>query len=1032
MSKSSSSTKIITALSPTHYRDNFYLETNLAPAITDFFSRLNSHNIQNISDFLSTLESKNHRYKQPDLSEENLQKLFRKINQLSTESKAEFSAQDLDKILNSFAGLGFKKEALEGLNIQNLAAITNEKTDNFRSRDIANILNGFARLGYNKDDLKIDTAKLSGCINRKISHFSSQDTLISLHAFAQLGYGEAELGHSVKKLITHAKNPSAKKPIANFDGREISTLIHSLAKMEMFDELFNPNLCDQINATFTTNTISNLTPESAFSLLQAQMICDLVLGEKFFDESTALAISKKCKNETHKISQLQQLVAKQLPKNNVTQEYPLYKISEASLRDVDIFYKTGNKNYFIEVDGPTHFHSSENSAGEISYQKNSATSQRDYLNESAILRLAELNRDESFYYLTLPFFEIEKLTAKQLAAALEQKFANSPRLEPSVIEQEVVEESAPSEEEKVNEPVKIIKSAATKKIKSKKPAKRLQEGATPQVIPQASSDDSKTEKLIEFFFSTKNLTGFPEKFAHSPHINRIFERAQTEINGTSRSDITAALIKAGAPLPQDAATMLSNAIIKDQQNIIEALITTGIDVNAILPNGKNPLNFAAHHLPANIQIINGLIAAGANIETAEINADKANSLLGQSLTKGHIESACALLKLDRVAAPKGVLGRAVELESLPLVTAITEKIGFNPQNEEAKSALKAAVKNNNVEIFDTLVAAGITVAEIDFTNAKKFLLEVIHNGNSNSFLQLAQNKNFAKLAFPNGSTPLHIAAFNGHVDAVAALVKSGAPLDAATTIGSTPLHLAAFNGNENVVQILVDSGANTQAETRVKGCLLTPLHSAVISNHVEAAEILITRTTISSATRLEFVKSTKAHNQPELFKTLINHWPSSEKDNLNSLLFFLAKEGPVEFIKILTNSGVDPNVILPDCAAPPLHTVIYDAHLSTNKDKSLKTIEALIAAGADVNLSSKDGFAPLAIAAHNGHKDIVRILIDRGAVSTASPQKLPESAISLIQDVVREMAQSLSNPSPTPSETTTKSLQPISVIRNHP
>ena len=1022
MSKSSPSTKVLTVahpqLSSTYYRDTFHLETNLAPATETFFSQINHLETYNISDFLSTLEKKNRIKEQPYFSEENLQKLFGKINQLSSNDTAEFATPDLDKILNSLAGLGFKKEMLSGLNIQNLVAITNDKIDKFKPREIANIVNAFARLGYDKDDLKIDSAKLSGRINQKISGFTHQDTLISLHAFAQLGYGEEDLGHSVKNLISSAKRPSSKKLISNFDGREISTLIHSLAKMEMFDELFNPDLRSQINATFTTKTITDLSPESAFSLLQAQMICDLILGDRFFADTTSSAISKNCKNETAKISQLQQKVANHLPKNQL--EYPLYKISETSLRDVDIFYKTDRKNYFIEVDGPTHFYSSKNSAGEISCQKNSATVQRDRLNEAAILRLAERNRDEDFYYLTLPFFEIANLTYKQLSDVLKDKFTNSSKLEPTVIEQEAVEEEKVAEDSLAapeNEPVKIIKPAAAKKTKSKKPAKTVKETATPQAIP----NDPKTEKLIEFFFTTKNLAGFAERFAHSPNVDKIFEKAQAEINGSSRSDITSALIRAGAPLPQDAATMMNNAIVKNHSDIIEALITTGIDVNATLPNGKNPLDFAAHHIPPNVRIVNSLIAAGANIETAEIDAAKANSLLQQSLAEGCIESSCALLKLG-TTVPKGILKKALELESPALVIAITEKAGFNPQNEEAKSALRAAVKSNNVEIFDTLVAARINVAEIDFTGAKKFLFDVIHDGNPNSILRLAQNKEFAKLTFPNGSTPLHVAAFNGDVDVAAALVESDAPLNAATSIGSTPLHLAAFKGNKDIVQILVDAGADTQATSIVKNSLLTPLHSAIIANRDEIAEILITKTEISSDARIGLVKSTITNNHPKTFETLIKHWPLSEKDKLNGLLLFLTKEGPIEFIKILTDNGVDPNIILPDRNDPPLHTVICEAHLTSDKDRSLKIINSLIDAGADVNLSSKNGFAPLAIAAHNGHKDIVQILIERGATSTASPEKLPKRATLLIQDVISEMMHSL-NPSSTPSETTIKSLK---------
>ena len=53
-------------------------------------------------------------------------------------------------------------------------------------------------------------------------------------------------------------------------------------------------------------------------------------------------------------------------------------------------------------------------------------------------------------------------------------------------------------------------------------------------------------------------------------------------------------------------------------------------------------------------------------------------------------------------------------------------------------------------------------------------------------------------------TPLHAAAFDGHIDVANVLLKAGASVDAETQYGWTPLHLAAANGNTDVAKILED------------------------------------------------------------------------------------------------------------------------------------------------------------------------------------------------------------------------------------
>ena len=61
-----------------------------------------------------------------------------------------------------------------------------------------------------------------------------------------------------------------------------------------------------------------------------------------------------------------------------------------------------------------------------------------------------------------------------------------------------------------------------------------------------------------------------------------------------------------------------------------------------------------------------------------------------------------------------------------------------------------------------------------------------------------------------GGTPLMRAAFAGHVEAAALLIKSGAQVDAQNNEGSTALLMAAFFGHPEMVKLLLEKGADVK------------------------------------------------------------------------------------------------------------------------------------------------------------------------------------------------------------------------------
>ena len=224
--------------------------------------------------------------------------------------------------------------------------------------------------------------------------------------------------------------------------------------------------------------------------------------------------------------------------------------------------------------------------------------------------------------------------------------------------------------------------------------------------------------------------------------------------------------------------------------------------------------------------------------------------------------------------------------------------------------------------------------------------------------------NLAALTRIGASPPLLLAAENGHVDAVRALLAAGADANAADASGTTALMLAAAAGAPDSIRALLQAGADVHARDRVME--RTALMFAAGNNRAAAIEVLAragaavgATTTVADLAELSQAGPARRQNpaqapqrplvggvdRPYIYNELVG-----ATGGLASL-HFAARQGYAEAAGALLAAGADVNQVTAGDRTSPLLIAIINGHFDL--------AEMFISHGADVTRASAGGVTPL-------------------------------------------------------------------------
>jgi len=260
-------------------------------------------------------------------------------------------------------------------------------------------------------------------------------------------------------------------------------------------------------------------------------------------------------------------------------------------------------------------------------------------------------------------------------------------------------------------------------------------------------------------------------------------------------------------------------------------------------------------------------------------------------------------------------------------------------------------------MFFILLAAVPALAQ----SSKDSLASLIETGNRKAALERIRAGADVNAAQPDGTRPIHWAVHRVDYELIGALIAKKANVNVRNQFGSTPIAQAAELADARIVKMLLDAGAEPEGAN--------PDGQTALMLAIKTGELPVVEMLIKAGANINNVE--EFHNQTPLM------WATTASKNAGEIVkLLLAKGASVKPRALYTDW---PSQITSEPRAQYRPVGGLTALLYASRDGCYDCVEALIGAGADVNLPTPEGVTALMLALDNDHNDVARLLLDRGA-----------------------------------------------------